>query len=382
MNVSALPETYRVILNPSRFISSLSRHWQSLVRVASVVSILGTTAFAQGAKTADQQWADVASLAAPAGVAKTANGKKRTNDEIKADIKQQAARSRQAAQSARDFYTQFPGHPKAAEAKKTEALASLRGVETDNATQIQSALSIAQAFRANSSLAAADRFDVALAMDRLKLSLEIKQRRATDQPASWRKLADDLRKEFGDLPALQSYLMDIARTADGATAVELATSVKGSTAASKETKDRAQAILDRAALVGRKVVLKLATTDGSPVDLEQTRSKPAVVVAWSPSEGDALMGLLQYQKQLQNADIIYVGLGGSVADLSAAKQQFVRLPGAYCHAPGGVGSRRAIDALKLQYAPLPRVYVLDRGALVLGSGSFSDLPALLAKAGL
>ena len=339
-------------------------------------------AFAQGAKTPDQQWADLASLAAPAGVARTANGKIKSSDEKKADIAQAAARSQQAALDARDFYTRFPSHSKAGEAKKLEALASVRGAETDKAAPTQAALSVAQVFRANTSFPLADRFDVALAMDRLKLSLEIKQRRATDQPATWRKLADDLRTEFGDVPALQSYLMDIARTADATTATDLANTVIRSPVASKDAKDRAQVLLDRAALVGRKVPLQLSTTDGAQVNLDQPRTKPTVVVAWSAAEGDTLMTLLQHHKRLQNADIVYLGLGGSPAVLTEAKQQFVRLPGAYCHAPGGASARRAIEALKLQYAPLPRVYVLDRGALVLGSGSFSELPALLAKAGL
>lgn len=54
-------------------------------------------------------------LTAPAGVRRTANGKRKLSDEIKANIQQQTARSRQAAQSGQHFDRglRFRNHSKA-----------------------------------------------------------------------------------------------------------------------------------------------------------------------------------------------------------------------------------------------------------------------------
>ena len=158
--------------------------------------VLMPCAFAQKApdsKTPDQRFADLVVSATPMGLAKTSNGLSTTRDELATAVALQAERERQTAQAAKAFYTQNPGHPKATEAQKIEALGSVRGTPAGDTVEAFAAIKLAKAFRERTDVPVKDRFEVALAADRLALTVKIKAKTAADQPLEWQLVAERLR---------------------------------------------------------------------------------------------------------------------------------------------------------------------------------------------
>jgi hypothetical protein len=332
-------------------------------------------AFAQA--SGDQAWNTVAALAKPVTVSKGSDGIGKSKEQLAAEIAQQAARSRQVAQAARDFYLAYPGHPNVTAARRIEAVSAIQGVEGANATHVQAALALGRQFRDDRTVPAGERFEVALAMDRLELSTRIKNRTASGKISDWKRVGDSLRTEFGDLPALQSYYMDVARRAETETAAKIAEDVLRSTAASSATKARAQAAVSRAALLGKPIELRVDKINGGYIDVGKQLGQTTVVVVWRPSEPSDLSTIRKFEKSIPiGTQFIYLALGGTAA--AVRRQEGSPLfPGEHCHAPAGPKSRAASDALKLQYAQVPLVYVVNTAGVVAGIGQINTLPTLL-----
>jgi hypothetical protein len=289
-------------------------------------------------------------------------------------------RSRQASQAARDFYATYPEHPSARAARKLEAEMAIRGTEMEEPAYSQWALGLARAYREDRSFAEEDRFDVALAMDRLDLALRLKARKAAAKFTDWKQVGDKLRSEFGDLPALHKYFLDLARSADTEGAAAIAREVLQARGLSTELRARAQAAVARAGLNGRPLKVALSMIDGGELDLERQSGRITVVVAWMPSDPGSLDALKRYEKTLpQGTQFVYVALGGTATEVRSARSN-APFNGLHCHAPAGRLSSAAYNSLCLSNTSFPRVYVLNKNATVVGTGMVNELPALLVKA--
>lgn len=195
--------------------------------IALPVACLALTvpSFGQGAavaRNADQAWTDLTAQKNTQGKGGKSVTAVAPASDRKARIAEQADDSAKLAQSARAFYQQYPNHPKAAEAKKIEVVAAIHGIKPENPAQERDAVGAATLFRRNQLNPLADRFEVALALDRYQHSQTLKSRRVQDATAEWVRLADNLKKEFGDLPALQEYYVSIARRAETSAATAIA----------------------------------------------------------------------------------------------------------------------------------------------------------------
>jgi hypothetical protein len=88
----------------------------------------------------------------------------------------------------------------------------------------------------------------------------------------------------------------------------------------------------------------------------------------------------QFAKILpREAQLVYIAMGGSAAQIAKLKAG-APIAGVHCHAPAGVASRSTFEALKLRYAALPSLYVINRFGVLAGVGRVSEFPALLAAA--
>jgi hypothetical protein len=326
---------------------------------------------------ADQAWLDLQALKQPAPKSMVRGGRDASPAETTAKIKQQVQQLQQLAVAARDFRMQNPDHAKAGEARKIEIIAMLQSIDGTNAGQEQSVLAQATAYRADKTIPGVDRFDVALFQERYNLSLRIRSKAVKDQPQEWTKLGDALLKEFGDLPALQAYYLEIARRADDLTALQIATQVARSPASAVTVRAEAQSITGRATMVGKPLVLKLPKLRGGELILADSK-KVTVLVVWSPSDPGALSPLKAFPDGLPaGVQLIYFGVG-KVSHI-LAQQEFMPLPGVHCYSPTGPSGKALSNALQLQYAPAPFVYVLDKAGKLAAYGRVKDLPAMLAK---
>jgi len=353
----------------------------ALLAVVAVGAFATLSAHAQGkSKSADQMWQDLQTLLAQKPAATIRSGSSESLTARRGKIAIQVAHFREVADAARDFYSRNATHPKVGEAKKIEAINSLRAVADGNALEERHALALATEFRADLSNSQANRFEVALAHERFRLSLRVRAKSSADAIPEWLKLADDLQKEFGDQPALQAFYVEVARRTDAATAAQIAAKVVRSPATPQPARAEAQAMLDRAGLIGQPLRLKVPTFSGGEIDLSRLQNKIVAVVVWSPSDPESVTSLATMRHGIPaGVEVVYLALAGT-PDQRMRARSVAPTAGSYCYLlPGGQG-RAAANALKLRYAPAPYVYVLNRAGNVSGVGRLSELHALLVKA--
>ncbi len=302
------------------------------------------------------------------------------NDARKNQIAQQADNSRAVAASAKDFYTKYPTHANAEEARKIEVLAELRGIKLGDTSQEAKAMALAGTFRADRSHPQAARVEVAYTMDRAELSRQIKNGEKTARGSERLSVAARLRTEFGEIPEYHTYVMELARAMDLPTALRFATETSQSPVAPPAAKAQAKVIMDRMSLLGKPVNLRLTIVDGAEFDLSRQAGKITVVVAWSPANPGSLAALKPMGRIMpKDAQVVFLAMGGTEKQVKAGRAASP-LPGTHCHAPAGPLSRAASDSLELQYSAVPRLYVLNRAGKLVGIGPLEDLPALLTRA--
>lgn len=325
----------------------------------------------------DSHWASLQTLTKSSPANAVSDGAKAGGNDQKSKVAAQAERKRQAAQSAKDFYTNYPDHANAEEARKIEAIGELRGVKEGDDAQEKKAISIAKTFRDNRGHSVNARTEVALAMDRLELSRKIKARTVADRPTEKEKIAEAVRAELGHTPELHAYYAEVARSADMFTAKRIAANLLQWPAAPK-VRAEAQAIMDRDALLGQRLNLRYTALDGSLIDLAQTGGGVTVVYAWAPSAGtEMLQSLTRYQNSVPpGVQFVYLALGGSAKDV-AALSATAPIKGRFSHQTG-VAVSAALRALKL--TTVPYLFVLNKDGHLAGFGPVSEFTGLLALA--
>jgi hypothetical protein len=222
--------------------------------------------------------------------------------------------------------------------------------------------------------------EVALLMERAELSRQVRNGEKSLRASERVRVADRLRAEFGEIPEYHTYAMELARTMDLATALRLATETSHSPVATASAKAQAKVILDRMHLLGKPVNLRLTIVDGAEFDLSKQAGKITVVVAWSAADPRSLDALKPMGRMMpKDVQVVFLAMGGTKKQVQTGRAASP-LPGTHCHAPAGPLSRAATDSLKLQYSPVPRLYVLNRAGKLVGIGRLEELPALLTRA--
>jgi hypothetical protein len=303
----------------------------------------------------------------------------KTAFELESDIAQQTALCRNAAQLARQFHIQNPGHPKANEARKLEAIFAIRGVVYRDTTQENAAIALAKSFRDNLTFAAADRAEVALAMDRLSLSIKARNGEVKRQASEWEKLADSLRVEFGLQPVLQSYYLQLARDATSENAARIAAKVSEATELPPAAKREAQSIIERTSLLGTVIGLKLPRFGGGDVDLAERQEKVTAVVIFPVSKPESLVELKRLKAAPKGSQIVFLALGGNTSEAAAAYER-LPIPGTMCHAAEGRAALSVVEKLRVGRAPVPFAYIFDRDGKLSAFSRIPDLASLVIKA--
>jgi hypothetical protein len=344
-----------------------------------LVLILPATTWAQKANpTADDKWTSLTNSLSATSKVKVSVGSDRSNlSDSKIKIAQQADSSRQTALDAKTFYTQYPTHPKAEEAKKIEVLAELKGVKETDATQEKKAADLAKAFRADLSHPVSARTEVALVADQLALSRKIKAKTVADRPAEKEKLADAIRTELGQTPELHNYYVQVAKSADMFTAKRIATNLN-QWSTNQAVRAEAQLIVDRSALLGQKLNLKLTTAELGAVDFSQPMGGTTVLCLWSSTSGqNMLKSLEKFQNSIPpGVRFVYVAMGGDAKQVAAMTAQ-APIKGLSAHLPANTFGPLE-RTLKIK--TVPYLFVLNREGALVGFGPVSELVNLLSLA--
>jgi hypothetical protein len=330
------------------------------------------------AGSAGDDWAALSALAKSGGTPK--RGERSSRADAVALHTQQVADMRSVTEAARAFYTRYPTDGRAAEARKMEAIAGLRGVVAEDQAHELAAVAVATAYRVDQGVPAKDRLDVAIAMENQGLALKVRSGLVSDRGEEQMKVIRSLRAEFGPLAELDSYAVATARRSDPKTAHALASEVVRSTAVVARDMREAKAIKDRCRLLGHSINLSVPLADGGECNLGTERGHVTIVVVWSPRRPEALDPLSVFGKTFpRGTQVVALALGGTANDAKRISRTLPVLTKS-AFAPFGPATRSVGDALKVHISPY--VYVLNRSGVLTDFGTIDELPDVLTRAGV
>jgi hypothetical protein len=191
---------------------------------------------------------------------------RREATKVKNEREARAQKFRQTAQAAQDFYLQHPNAPKAAEARKLEALAGLEGITPTDRTHERAALATAAAFRTNRSHPVSARFEVAHAMERRAASKKILGRPWFSHPAVGGMMLDALHAEFGELPEIYGGFLALAEHSNCDNGRDVALRIVQAPAP-ESIKSAARRLIERYALVRQPLDFPLTPLAGRATTL-------------------------------------------------------------------------------------------------------------------
>jgi len=353
-----------------------------------VIVALGLAAplFAQSA--ADQDWQRLLSKAqSPPGLTKR-DGKQRAPAEratpsaperaapsasvLAADRQAQKRHLLEVAALADDFQRQNPGRPEAKAARQIEAKGRLGAALLDEGAEDARLDGLARAARTDASLPPEARFEVA----QLSEMLRNKKHPPKDR-AAWledkKTTARALIAEFPAVPAAHGLLLQAARLSEGPKAAELAREIMLSSAPAA-IKAQAAIIVERQALVGKKLSEITRGVLGAKAVLAPAEGKPIVLYTWRP-DSDATIDLAKEVSKQAPRGAVVIGINVSSRDGGIPPG---KLAGTQLY--GGRGGDSPL-ARRLQLVEPGLVYAVDATGVIRSVEAHRDLAAQLSALG-
>ena len=212
----------------------------------------------------DQAWQDLLKASRQPNPPAEWNDHTPTAAELADFAKKRAELAGKVADQAKDFYTKYPTHPKAAEAKEKEQ--SFRQV-----AESQEPAPAGDADQAK--FVARVRAVQKAAMDRSAEGAEV-------VIAQYESGVRDLIKEFPDRSEPYDLLYTVAANSQGEKTRALANEILASKA-SDNAKQQARGLLKRLDILGHPVELKFTAVDGREVDLAKLSGKVVLIDFWA-----------------------------------------------------------------------------------------------------
>ncbi len=231
------------------------------------------------ADDAEKAWKEVQKASQPPAPPEEWRTAKPTSEERAKFNEKRAQLASDAADKAKGFYTRFPKHDKAEEARKKEyemtAIAARLG---DNSRAAR--LAELDKDRLNDPNLSED--------DRIQLRVESVQRAVMSKRedgmaamlAEFEKGARALQKDFPKRDESYAMLLEVAANAEGEKARELAREIVASQT-SDEVKQRAKALLKKMDALGKPLDIKFTALDGRQVDVSKMQGKVVLVDFWA-----------------------------------------------------------------------------------------------------
>ena len=185
----------------------------------------------------------------------------------------------EAADKAKDFYTRFPKHDRAGDARKKELELTTFAVQLGNTNRL-ARLEVLQKERLNDpGLSEDERFE--LRAQRMQMAAMSKQSEGeAAMLAEFEKGARALQKDFPKREEVYAMLLEVASNSEGDKARKLAQEIIAS-AAPNEVKEEARTLLKKMDAVGRPLPVKFTAVDGRSVDLSKMAGKVVLVDFWA-----------------------------------------------------------------------------------------------------
>ncbi len=206
-----------------------------------------------------------------------------SKEEMAAFQKQQGDLAARTADQAKAFYTKFPNHEKAPDARKVEFDLINLTVQMGNTNRAEQLQAMEQALFKDPTLSEDERLE----LRSQKLMRTMEGRGDDIDPATLGELEKEaraLQKDFPNRPEVAVTMLQVAEglLAQGEPARSRALAreiVKGE--AENDVKAAAQGLLDKLDRIGKPLALKFTAVDGRQVDLEQMKGKVVLVDFWA-----------------------------------------------------------------------------------------------------
>lgn len=202
-----------------------------------------------------------------------------SEEEIRTFQTTQGKLAAEAGQKAKEFYTRFPDHPKAAEARKKEYEMTSIAVRLGN-SDAEPRLAALEADRAKDpAVSDDDRFEMrARAVQRAAMKKQSEGMQAVMD--EFERGARELLKEFPKRPETYAMLLEVASNSGAEKGRKLAQELVDGQAPD-DIKDGARGLLKKMDAVGKPMALKFSAVDGRQVDLVGLKDKVVLVDFWA-----------------------------------------------------------------------------------------------------
>lgn len=221
---------------------------------------------------ADKAWREVKRAAQPPSPPAQWQDKEPSPEELASYY---VPRLLKGADKARDFYTQYPNHPRAIEARRQEyTLLSIAAQKFGDAEHRARLDAVVAELLKNPRIAGDERFRLRFAQ------LRNLQAGLPDTMADFLKAEQALRKDFPGREEVYEVLLSTAQHSEGDQAKALVKEIIDSPAP-EEIKTKANGLLGRMDAVGKPVAIQYTAVDGRQVDLSQMKGKVVLVDFWA-----------------------------------------------------------------------------------------------------
>jgi hypothetical protein len=280
------------------------------------------------------------------------------------------------ADAAKAFYTAYPDHAKANEARRLEALLLLDAVAAGDAQTAARMQSTVQAFRADTSVPSAERAIVAGSYEFQTARERIHT--VDDMAREYEAVARALMKEFPDQPQGFVSLLTQSMNRDTATARAMADEVSNSTGPAF-AKAQARRLVTRIDLLAQAVDVPFGDLLTTGTKNRWSKGKPGIIYFWATWNSSSIaLGDMLATRSLSGVNVVGVCLDvdGTAAAAVATSHRF---PGRQIYVPQGLNGDLAV---KLGAFEAPALYLTDSNGVIRDVRGLEKLDAKLAALGL